>query len=93
MDLAFIGVPTIFYLFDQTGILSKRNTHEVLNDDGREQIFPEIPVILNETDLVYEVNKLLKDPKKARAQAEITSSRWHYKNTKFDEILEEAIDV
>ena len=93
IELAYIGVPTISYLFDPTGLLSKRKTEKILNKNGREQNFPEIPVVLEQNQLITEVKKLLNDSEKFRNQAEATANRWDYKKADFKRILEEAIDV
>ena len=93
IELAYIGVPTISYLFDPTGLLSKRKTEKILNKNGREQNFPEIPVVLEQNQLITEVKKLLNDSEKSRNQAEVTANRWDYKKADFTRILEEAVDL
>jgi len=93
IDLAYIGVPSISYLFDSTGVLLKRKLEKRLNNYGRMSLHPDLPVVLNENQLIPEVKKLLNAPEKAQKQVEKTVQQWDYKNANFNKILEEAIGI
>ena len=93
MELAFIGIPSIAYYYDPSGVLARRRRMELFLENERIPLAPEIPVILDKNQLIPIVKGLLKDSKKASKQAEITAKQWDYKNADFNKILKEAIGI
>ena len=91
IELAYIGIPSISYFFDPTGVLIQRKIENILNENNREMNFPEIPLILNSDQLIPEVNKLLNNPREARTQAGKTALRWDYKKVNLQKVLNQAI--
>ena len=93
IELAFIGIPSIAYYYDPSGVLARRKRFELFFENGRNPFVPEIPVIFDKNRLVPTAKGLLQDSEKARNQAEITAKQWDYKNADFNKILKKAIGV
>jgi len=91
LDAASMGIPTVCYIVDFTNVLKKRETHLFFNKEGRFDIYPSVPVIHNQSDLVPAINDLLNDKEKAASQVRHLTSLWDYPDADFQKILLESV--
>lgn len=61
LDAAFLGVPTVSYWQDDSGVLSRRNTKELFSSNGRlRDLYKEVPAAFTREELIEFINRIYK---------------------------------
>ncbi|MHA8057421.1 hypothetical protein [Aquirufa nivalisilvae] len=90
-DAAFLGIPSVINLVDNTGIVKGRGVHGQINDQGYVRLFEGLPIAYNYQELISMAKELLNEQELAKSQANYTVSLWHYPEEDFTQRLIEVL--
>lgn len=67
LDAAFLGVPTISYWEDNTGVLERRKIKELFSGEKKlRDLYKDVPATFTKDELVNEINYILTDKEKVK---------------------------
>lgn len=93
LDIAYLGIPTIFALVDPSGVLEKRNTRLLLDENLKLRYFEKIPLVLDKENLLSEINRLKSNPEVRQQLADAVVRDWDYNEADFHTILKDALSL
>lgn len=93
IEAAFLGIPSIAFYYDKTGVLERRKTLKLFLQNGKIQFMKHIPVISNSLDLIPEIKKLLNNEIDRSTQTNATCKEWDYEFSDFESILKRALGI
>lgn len=92
LDAAYLGVPTVMYWGDDTGVMSKRHTRELFDKNSRlRELYTEIPTSFSTVELVENIVDIIFEEKKAKEIIEKTIKSWDYSNINFQNAFRSAV--
>jgi len=83
LDGAQLGVPSIAFLVDPSGTMTRRSINLMLDSQGRIVYFPPLPVVHQLPKLVPEISSLLTNSQRSRELARHLAGDWDYDSSDF----------
>lgn len=91
LEAAFLGVPSISFFADHTGVLDKRKTELQFNSEGELRFMESLKVVFSTDQLIDEINLILSDKLIGVNLCRNLITEWDYPNEDLFENLSSAI--
>ncbi len=92
LDAAFLGVPTVAYWGDRTGVISRRHTSKLFSNNGRlRDLYREVPTAFTEDQLIKLIKKyIIKQSDRLRVINSVINE-WDYQHIDTFQVLSDLL--